>query len=179
MAVQRNEHQTKEKSMLRRRFPTQATPTQVSQRTRITWTYEMRTILYRRFLEDCGPYQLWENRTTPPPGRKAFGSVVNHMARYLSHYAGYQLTPGAVASQVAWATTHQHDMGDKAQVRNFILNVAAALEVGFFTTADLPDYLGQDRPRHEPVRAPETTRQEVKQRPTYRIGRRIMPCPTN
>jgi hypothetical protein len=45
-------------------------------------------------------------------------------------------------------------MRDKAQVRNFIMNVAAALEVGFLTWADLPDYLAQKRLQHEPAKAP-------------------------
>jgi hypothetical protein len=100
------------------------------------------------------------------------------LARDLSSYAGRQLTHGAVEMQLRWAVTRQPVFCNQTHVKVFILNVAAALEVGFLTTADLPTWMTQDRPRHEPVRAPETTRQEVKQRPTYRIGR-IMPCHTN
>jgi hypothetical protein len=114
----------------------------------------MRHWLYTQLLTEYGPYHTWGGRRTPPQPSVPFDAMMERLARYLSHAAGRQLTAGAVAQQVAWGVTRQTLVRGRSRVRNFLLNKAAALEVGLLTSEDLPAMLATPRA-------------------VYRVGRRL------
>jgi hypothetical protein len=122
------------------------------------WTHDMRTMMYQRLLKQFGPYHEWAGSTRARGHAKGWDCTLYYLAKALSEIARVPITPRAVSCQLRWATTPQAEINSRGDVRNFILNVAVALEVGFLLTTELPVWMTQDGPRHEPVRAATITR---------------------
>jgi hypothetical protein len=107
----------------------------------IVWTYEMRKMLYASLLAEFGPHHTWHGSRYPTDRRTDFQGVLRKLAAAFSIVSGKEITPEAVEQQVDWGITVQKEMKSQGHVRNFILNKAAALEVGFVTTSDLPNFM--------------------------------------
>ncbi len=105
------------------------------------WTQDMRKILYARLHKEFGPHSGWAGGSSPPGMPKRFKTVREELADQFSKMAGQEITPGAVKNQIEWGITVQKEMKDQSHARNYILNKAAALEVGFINASDLPAYM--------------------------------------
>jgi hypothetical protein len=80
-------------------------------------------------------------RATPPDKRQQFNGAMRRLAVIFSELAKRDITPEAVEQQVDWAITVQKEIRNQGHARQFILNKAAALEVGFIVASDLPGYM--------------------------------------
>jgi hypothetical protein len=78
---------------------------------------------------------------SPDAESKRFGRVLRELADYLSKLSGKAIAAGAVHQQIAWAVTKQLSVQNAGYARQFIMNKAAALEMGFLTGPELPDYM--------------------------------------
>jgi hypothetical protein len=105
------------------------------------WTQEMREILYSRLLQDFGPYAEWDGTRRPHGKKTQFDRMLGDLAKKFSRMAGQTITARAVEHQIAWGLTTQSEMRDRSRARNYILNKAAALEVGFLASDDLPKHM--------------------------------------
>lgn len=77
----------------------------------------------------------------PRDNKARFDEVKDQLAKYFSEMAGRTISAGAVDNQLAFAVTGQRELTNAGFARNFILNAAAALEVGFTSSADLPGHI--------------------------------------
>jgi len=107
--------------------------------TRIKWTQELRKIMYARLVMEFGSYDTWGNSRSPSDTAR-FKVVLRELATYFSDLTGESFEPTAVDQQVNWACTKQSDV-KAGHARTFILNKAAALEMGFLKSADLTKHL--------------------------------------
>ena len=100
----------------------------------------------------------------PAKDRALFLKALSELAVLFSQMTGREITSGAVSAQLAWATTTQRELKDCSLVRNYILNKAAALEVGFIGLGDLPEGLimtGYTKDR--PIRTHERLEDEMRE----------------
>jgi hypothetical protein len=107
------------------------------------WSQEMRRFLYQTLTEQFGPYRAWQGHSLPVGAGARFQEVLALLRQALSAQSGHALGPRAVELQLRWALTTQPAITDR-YVSAFLLNVAAALEVGFLSVDDLPTCLLQD-----------------------------------
>ena len=114
----------------------------------IKWTQEMRRVLYARLVMEFGAHATWEVRNYPKGKRKRYDVVLEELARYFSTQSGSTFHGSALDQQVAWATTKQESITNAGFAYQFIMNKSAALEMGFLSSAELPDYIvtQTDRP---------------------------------
>jgi hypothetical protein len=106
----------------------------------------MRRFLYQTLTEQFGPYRTWQGHSLPVGQGARFQEVLALLRQALSAQSGHALGPRAVELQLRWALTTQPEITDRYVVHWF-LNVAAALEVGFLTVADLPTCIRQGERR--------------------------------
>jgi hypothetical protein len=100
------------------------------------WTLEVRQLLYRRLVEQFGPYNTWEQATLP-------GRGLNE--DYREFCTSFAVTVGAssgqaVQLQIAYALTispQQAAYLREVNIGTTLLNKATAYEEGFITEADL------------------------------------------
>jgi hypothetical protein len=111
----------------------------------VKWTQELRKIVYARITMEFGAYQSWGASRTPKGQTKRFDDVLKELADYLSVLSGKSIGPGAIHQQIAWAVTNQNTVQNAGHARQFIMNKAAALEMGFLTGPELPDYMLADK----------------------------------
>jgi len=105
----------------------------------IKWTQELRKVLYARLVMEFGSYDTWGNSRSPSDVTR-YKKVTEELAEYFTNLTGDSFAATAVRQQVDWACTKQD--GIKAShARTFILNKAAAVEMGFLKSSDLPKYL--------------------------------------
>ncbi len=103
------------------------------------WTLSMRIFLYETLLSRFGRHEEWGGEC--PKGRKEeFEQCLEELAVYFSDQCGSGTTSGAVHSQFSWAVTKQGEV-KKNYMPTFFKNVAAAHEVGFISSCDLPKYI--------------------------------------
>jgi hypothetical protein len=105
------------------------------------WTQDMRKVMDARLHMEFGPHRSWSGARSPTDNRGRFEAVLREPARYFSELVGEEITPDAVKNQIDWGITVQKEMKDQSHARNYILNKAAALEVGFISSSDLPAYM--------------------------------------
>src|SRR6266436_3192175 len=104
------------------------------------WTHDMRRHLYQRLAKQFGPHWTWKNRK---PNVGELKTALTELADELSQMSGrlHRITPSAVRNQMKWATTSQISVMGIGHVGNFILNKAAALDVRFISSSELPRQL--------------------------------------
>ncbi|HWD18586.1 MAG TPA: hypothetical protein VHB20_04860, partial [Verrucomicrobiae bacterium] len=105
------------------------------------WTQNSRMKVYSKLVSEIGPRQLWDNKIRPKEKRAKYDKTLISLAAELSADTGEMCTVTAIQQQINFATTSQKAFKNPSHVRNLILNKAAALESGFLTFADLPQYL--------------------------------------
>ena len=107
----------------------------------IVWSQEMRRELYSRLKKEIGPHRTWDAKIKPIRKRSQYDNLVDALANHLSNKAGRVIDTTAVQQQINWATTTQRAMRDRSHIRSFILNKAAALEVNFISSSELPEFM--------------------------------------
>ncbi len=108
---------------------------------RIIWTHERRKDLYTKVIKEVGAFSTWTGARAPLSKKEKYDALLWDLSDQFRRETGEIISPAAVEQQIDWAITKQKEMKDQSHVRNFILNKAAALEVGFLSTADLPGYM--------------------------------------
>lgn len=104
----------------------------------VVWTNELRTLVYRRLKQQFGPFRDW-GKADYPDGKKAeYETALKDIAAFFSSLTGYSFKWAAVRQQVRWAIATQSGVGNQGNARSYIMNKAAALEVGFIKASDLP-----------------------------------------
>jgi hypothetical protein len=110
-------------------------------KSQIKWTQELRKVVYARITMEFGPYQTWGGARTPKGQGGRYEEVLKELAAYLSTHSGKTIEYSAIDQQIAWAVTKQETIQNAGYARQFIMNEAAALEMGFITGPELPDYM--------------------------------------
>lgn len=115
----------------------------------------MRKMLYASLLAEFGAHRTWKGSRYPTDKRQQFRSAMRKLAGIFSELAKKNITPEAVEQQVDWAITVQKDIKSQGHARQFILNKAAALEIGFIVASDLPGFMsvskGAGRSRRQQI----------------------------
>lgn len=101
----------------------------------------MRRLLYACLLSEFGPHRDWSGSRYPRDRRTEFHALLTKLAGVFSTLTGKTITRDAVEQQVDWGITVQKEIKSNGHARAFIMNKAAALDVGFITTADLPAFM--------------------------------------
>jgi hypothetical protein len=103
----------------------------------LKWTQDLRKILYARLTMEFGSHDEW-GKMSFPDGRKArYHEVLKELAEYFSRLTGDTFAWTAVQQQVDWGRTRQEEIRDN-YLRQYILNKAAAIEMGFLQPSSLP-----------------------------------------
>ena len=101
----------------------------------IRWSQDKRRKMYREIVRAIGPHLCWDETIRPLAKRKEYDQLLQRLAR---EFGGER---SALQAQINWATTSQMPVMDRSRVRNFILNKAAALEMGFISSSELPSHM--------------------------------------
>lgn len=112
----------------------------------IKWTQELRRILYARLVMEFGPHASWVLKNYPKGQRKRYDLVLEELARYFSELTGSKFEATAVDQQIAWATTKQESITNAGFAYQFMMNKSAALEMGFLSSSELPEYIVTQSP---------------------------------
>ena len=100
-----------------------------------TWSQEMRKKMYSRLVDEIAPHQNWDSKIRPIKKKQQYEQILAELAEEFS------VNVNAIQQQISFATSTQRALKDRSHVRSFILNKAAAIEVGFIVTEELPNYL--------------------------------------
>lgn len=107
----------------------------------VKWTQELRRILYARLVMEFGAHASWELKNYPKGQKRRYEFVLQELAKYFTELTGNQFEATAVDQQVAWATTKQESITTAGFAYQFMMNKSAALEMGFLSSAELPEYM--------------------------------------
>jgi hypothetical protein len=101
----------------------------------IAWTQDMRRKMYSRIVREIGRHQDWDEKIRPLRKREQYLQILEELEAEFSGEAT------ALQNQINFATTSQYKLKNRSHIRSFILNKAAAIEVGFIETNELPNEL--------------------------------------
>lgn len=101
----------------------------------ITWSQEMRKKMYSRLAKEIAPHQNWDSKIRPIKKKEQYEQILSELA------VEFSVNANAIQQQINFATSTQRALKDRSHIRSFILNKAAAIEVGFIATEELPNYL--------------------------------------
>jgi len=97
---------------------------------------------------EFGKHGTWGLKNYPKDQKERYQEVLTELASYFSVLTGERFQASAVDQQVAWATTRQESITKEGFAYQFMMNKAAALEMGFLTSTELPQYMvTQSAPR--------------------------------
>ena len=103
------------------------------------WDNDGRRMLYEDLLCAFGPFREWGKSTYPKGKKSEFDDLVAFDAKKLSRRYGREITASAVCQQIKWGTSGQRQIKNRHQYMCYIANRAAAEEVGFIASEDLPN----------------------------------------
>jgi len=105
------------------------------------WNFDLRKMIFNRVLNEFGPYRDWVGPNTPSGKGSSveLKSVFEDLAEAFSKLTGRGCSAGAVEQQFEWGKTKQPKLSSNGHFYTFIMNKAAAMEVGFINSGDLPD----------------------------------------
>ena len=103
------------------------------------WTQEIREYVFRRVLSEFGPKSTW-NGCRPKGTNGAFKTLMKNLHVEIPKLFGVTpKSPVAIENQIDWGIqAKQGTIKGEGHHRNYILNRAAALEVGLIKSSDLP-----------------------------------------
>ena len=107
------------------------------------WNSDARRVLYRRLVEQFGPFDKWKGTSSPGNGSdQKFDEFCENFARVVGAKSG-----SAVKIQIRFAMpeTSGGSVWEEGHARTAILNKAAALEAGFIENKHLPNLLAVGR----------------------------------
>jgi regulator of sirC expression with transglutaminase-like and TPR domain len=107
----------------------------------MTWTQKRREKLYSRLVSEIGPHRVWDEKIRPRAKRAEYDRLLMELAAEFSNETRDTCRVSAIQQQINFATTTQTEHNDRARIRSFILNKAAAIEAGFLSFHDIPQYL--------------------------------------
>jgi hypothetical protein len=99
------------------------------------WTQNMRRKIFSRLANEIAPHERWDAKIKPIWKRQQYDQILTDLA------AEFSSEVTAIQQQINFATTTQHEFKNRSHIRTFILNKAAAIEVGFVTSPQLSNYL--------------------------------------
>src|SRR4249920_3583830 len=102
------------------------------------WTHQLRTIMYARITMEFGPYAGWGHSRHPKDKKSRYEAVLRELATYFSAVTNSTFEWTALGMQIDWACSDPKTVIKATQSQVFILNKAAALEMGFIKDSDLP-----------------------------------------
>jgi hypothetical protein len=108
------------------------------------WTQELRKIVYARITMEFGPHHQRNGKTVPEGKGERYREVLVELTKYLSILTGETFGPRAIEQQVNWAVTTQEAVTSSGHARQYFMNKAAALEMGFIQSSELPEYMLSD-----------------------------------
>lgn len=105
------------------------------------WSQEMRRFVYTSLLITFGELSTWKSKTTPGNGKSelydsTLKKITNHLNEHHLPKGKTPITISAVKNQIHWAIQRQSEIKTRGYHYNYILNTAAALEVGFMKSTD-------------------------------------------
>ena len=100
------------------------------------WSQELRFTLYARLTCEFGPFSSWKKSDHPDGRKERFDEVLAELAAYFERQTGDSFEASAVKMQMKWAVTVQGEV-KRHQVREYVLNKAAALDAGFIKSSEL------------------------------------------
>jgi hypothetical protein len=103
----------------------------------IKWTQELRRVLYARLTMEFGSHDKWVMLSYPEGQKARYHEVLKELAKYFSQLTGERFAWTAVQQQVDWGRTRQEEIRAN-YLRQYILNKAAAIEMGFLPASSLP-----------------------------------------
>ncbi|MFO0937698.1 MAG: hypothetical protein U0798_14425 [Gemmataceae bacterium] len=109
------------------------------------WTQNMRRIMFGRLHMEFGEYSTWGGQRYPNGKKEEYEKTLEQLSVYFSSLVEEVITIDAVRNQIDFALTKQEEFKDQSHIRNYILNLSAALEVDFMKYKDLPNYLKSSR----------------------------------
>lgn len=111
------------------------------------WNYVNRYQLFANIVERFGAHAEWPKESRPANAEE-YEAFLREFAETVQEENGNNTTVAAIKQQIAWAITKQPRLWKPIQLRNYILNKAAALETGFIETKNLPYWAELENP-HE------------------------------
>ena len=101
----------------------------------VIWTNEIRVTMYQVLVREFGSHDSW-TRESHPGNRREYDALLQRLAQGVTNKSGRRVTPAAVEQQIMFAKTRQRFI-NKRQLRQFMLNKAAAIEAGFISAESL------------------------------------------
>ena len=110
----------------------------------LKWTQDLRQVMYARLVMEFGSHETWGKASFPDERKERYREVLRELAAYFSILTGDEFAWTAVQRQVDWGRTRQEAIRD-GHLRQFILNKAAAIEMGFLSPSSLPSTVLTER----------------------------------
>ncbi len=104
------------------------------------WDQNIRRILYCELVEEFGPKRNWKNLNNTE-NKEEYKNFLKKFAKKACKLTTNEKppSPGAIKNQIAWGSSmSQKSIKHYGHTYNFILNRAAALEMGFIKSNELP-----------------------------------------
>ena len=105
------------------------------------WNHQRRLLIYKRLVEQFGPFGQWGGARYPAGQQDAFNQCLQKIAVELEAESGREVAWTKLRNQVQWAIGSQRlrsEMVNDGYWGNAIRNKQAALEAGLITPADMP-----------------------------------------
>jgi hypothetical protein len=109
----------------------------------LKWTQDLRKVMYSRLVMEFGSHDEWGKASYPEGRKDRYHEVLKELAAYFARLTGDEFAWTAEQQQVDWGRTRQEEIRD-GHSRQFILNKAAAIEMGFLTPSALPSTILTD-----------------------------------
>jgi hypothetical protein len=90
---------------------------------------------------EFGRHNTWGLKNYPKDKKERYQDVLKELAQYFTFLSGDKFEPSALDQQVAWATTRQESITTEGFAYQFLMNKAAAIEMGFLISSELPNYM--------------------------------------
>ena len=103
------------------------------------WTHELRAIVFSAMVKEFGEYNSFDGFFCPKGQSQKFNELLEKLQVTLKVISGNDFSQDAIKQQIAFAVTQQNTFKSKGHIYSWILNTAAALEVGYITSTILPD----------------------------------------
>lgn len=103
----------------------------------LKWTQDLRKVMYARLVMEFGSHDEWIKASYPEGKKDRYQTVLRELAQYFTRLTGDEFAWTAVQQQVDWGRTQQEQIRD-GHLRQYILNKAAAIEMGFLRPSSLP-----------------------------------------
>jgi hypothetical protein len=105
------------------------------------WNHQRRLLIYKRLVEQFGPFGHWGGARYPAGQQDAFNQCLQRIALELEAESGRDVVWTKLRNQVQWAIGSQRfrsEVVNDGYWNNLVRNKRAALEAGLITPSDMP-----------------------------------------